>query len=163
MLSSCSLWQVLGEELIVRKLEVKDTESLPFQSLKANSNNSRLYMWQIGVPGVLLWCSGLRILCCRCCGSGHCFCCGFSPWPRNFHMCWVHTHPPPKKKEFKNSTLDQYPGRNNWFASVCSWISLPPLLTEPFTVVLLQKQQDSKFWNMIGASEHHCFPYICQV
>ena len=29
-------------------------------------------------------------------------------------------HPPPKKKEFKNSTLDQYPGRNNWFASVCS-------------------------------------------
>ena len=45
----------------------------------------------------LLWHSRLRIQCCHC---NQWLWCGFSPWPRNFHMPWLQ---PKKKKERKNS------------------------------------------------------------
>ena len=43
------------------------------------------------IPGVLLWCSGLRIWRCHCSGlgSGSLLWFGFSPWPGNFCMCQV--------------------------------------------------------------------------
>ena len=40
-------------------------------------------------PGVLLWCSGLRIWGCRCCGLGHCHGSGSIPGPGNSHMPWA--------------------------------------------------------------------------